>query len=101
MIAQKIINVNYFRWKLSSLDIFYPGTVKICKKGRWERMPRDMSDWEKAIRHALLDRCMSVSDLAKELDISNAYLYDILSGTRKATDLRQKINDFLGLEGDW
>lgn len=64
-------------------------------------MPREMSAWEKAIRHALLDKGMSVSDLARELEVSNAYLYDIMSGTRKATELRQKINDYLGLEGDF
>ena len=64
-------------------------------------MPKEMSAWEKAIRHALLDKGMSLSDMAKELEISVSYLYDIISGARKATELRQKINDYLGLEGDW
>lgn len=64
-------------------------------------MPKEMNDWEKAIRHALLDKGMSLSDLAKELGISVSYLYDIVSGARKATELRQKINEYLGLEGEW
>ena len=59
-----------------------------------------MSAWEKAIRHELLDRNMNMSDLAEELGVSVTYLYDVINDNRKATDLRQKINDFLGIEGE-
>ena len=63
-------------------------------------MGKEMSAWEKAIRHELLDRNMNMSDLADALGINCTYLYDIVNGNRKATEMRQKINDFLGIEGE-
>lgn len=59
-----------------------------------------MSEWEKSIRHKLLDRNMNMSDLANEMGVGVTYMYDIINGNRKATELRQKINDFLEIEGD-
>ena len=56
-----------------------------------------MSDFEKEVRKTLIDKGMSMSDLASELGVSASYVYDILSGRRDATDTRQKIVDFLGL----
>lgn len=63
-------------------------------------MAREMSTWEKQIRKALIDKDMSMSDLARELNISVAYIYDIISGARKATDIRQRINKYLGIEDE-
>ena len=63
-------------------------------------MAREMTDYEKKVRKALIDRDMNLSDLAAETGVSVTYLYDILSGARKATKLRQEINDFLGLDGE-
>ena len=63
-------------------------------------MGKEMSSWEKAIRHELLDRNMTMSDLANALGINGAYLYDIINDNRKASSMRQKINDFLGIEGE-
>ena len=63
-------------------------------------MAGEMSAWEKEVRKGLIDRDMTVSDLATELGVSAAYIYDIINGNRKATELRQKINDFLGIEGE-
>jgi plasmid maintenance system antidote protein VapI len=63
-------------------------------------MARKMSAWEKAIRHELIDRDMNMSDLADELGISVTYIYDVINDNRKATDIRQRINDFLGLDGE-
>ena len=62
---------------------------------------RNMSDFEKEVRKTLIDRGMSMSDLASELGVSASYVYDILSGRRDATDTRQKIVDFLGLGGSY
>ena len=64
-----------------------------------EKMPKEMSDWEKRVRKALIDKDMHISDLADELNVSSAYVYDVLSGNRKATGLRQRINDLLKLDG--
>ena len=59
-----------------------------------------MSDWEKEVKKALIDRNMTVDDLARELNVSRAYIYEIFKGGRKATEMRQKINDYLGIEGE-
>lgn len=63
-------------------------------------MAKEMSDWEKEVRKALIDFGMTVDELAKELNVTRAYIYDIFKGGRKATEMRQKINDYLGIEGE-
>ena len=57
-----------------------------------------MSEFEKQVRHALLDREMSLSDLAEVLGISVSYIYEIIKGTRKAEDQKQRIITLLGLD---
>ena len=56
-----------------------------------------MSEFEKQIRHALIDRGMSLTDLASELEISVSYLYELMKGTRKSEDQKQKIRQLLGI----
>ena len=56
-----------------------------------------MSEFERAVRHALVDRDMSLTDLANELGISVSYIYEIIHGTRKADDQKKRIREFLGL----
>lgn len=57
-----------------------------------------MNDFEKLIRKALIDRNMSIRDLAIALDISQAYIYDIFKGNRPGTKQKQRMIKFLGLE---
>lgn len=57
-----------------------------------------MSEFEKQVRKALIDKEMSLSDLANELQISVSYLYEILKGTRKSDEQKQKIKNLLGLD---
>ena len=57
-----------------------------------------MDEFEKAVRKALIDREMRLGDLAEQLGISISYLYDILSGNRKAEHQKKKIFDILELE---
>ena len=56
-----------------------------------------MSEFEKQIRHALIDRRMSLTDLANELEISVSYLYELMKGTRKAEDQKARIRNLLGI----
>lgn len=56
-----------------------------------------MSEFEKQVRHALIDRNMSLTDLAGELGISVSYVYEIIAGTRKAEAQKARIKSFLGL----
>ena len=60
-----------------------------------------MNDFEKAVRKALIDREMKLTDLADALEISLTYLYDILNGGRKAEHQKKKIIEILELEGDF
>ena len=40
------------------------------------------------------------SELAEQMGVTRAYISDVINDNRKATKLRQKINDFLGLDGE-
>ncbi len=59
-----------------------------------------MTEFEKAVRHALIDRNMSLTDLAQNLGISVSYLFEIIKGTRKAEAQKEKIRSFLGIGGE-
>ena len=61
-------------------------------------MKREMSNWEKEVRKALIDKNMNMTDLADQLGVSSCYLYDILNDNRPAVNMRQKINNYLGIE---
>lgn len=39
-----------------------------------------MSEFEKQVRHALIDRDMTMTDLANELGITISYVSDLLKG---------------------
>lgn len=58
-----------------------------------------MNEFEKAVRKALIDHNMKLTDLADTLEISLTYLYDILNGNRKAEHQKKKIAEILKLEG--
>lgn len=56
--------------------------------------------FEVRVRNELLKRKMKAYQLAKMLDISEAYLSDILRGKRDAPEQRKKIAYILNLDGD-
>ena len=57
-----------------------------------------MNEFEKAVRHALIDKNMQMNELAAQLGISNSYLYDILADNRKAEEMKKKIAAFLEID---
>ena len=57
-----------------------------------------MSDFEKQVRHALIDHNLTMKELAEELEITVSYLYDIVTGARKAEHQKQRIRQFLSIE---
>jgi len=57
-----------------------------------------MNEFEKAVRKALIDKDMKLTDLADHLGISLTYLYDILAGNRKAEHQKKKIIEILELQ---
>lgn len=58
-----------------------------------------MSEFEKQVRHALIDHNMSMKELAEQLEITVSYLYDILTGARKAEHQKQRIRQLLSIGG--
>lgn len=56
-----------------------------------------MGEYEIAVRKALIDKDKTLTWLARELGITQSYLYDILKGNRKSPKQRAKINSILGL----
>jgi DNA-binding Xre family transcriptional regulator len=57
-----------------------------------------MNEFEKAVRKALIDKDMKLTDLADAIGISLTYLYDILAGNRKAEHQKKKIIEILELQ---
>lgn len=57
-----------------------------------------MSDFEKQVRIALIQQEKTMTGLAEELGISVSYLYEIIRGTRKAEEQKQRIKTLLGLD---
>ncbi len=57
-----------------------------------------MNEFEKAVRKALIDKDMKLTDLANAIGISSTYLYDILAGNRKAEHQKKKIIEILELQ---
>ncbi|GKX27877.1 hypothetical protein SH1V18_03570 [Vallitalea longa] len=57
-----------------------------------------MTEFEKTVRKALIDKEMSISELAKKLGISLTYLYDILNSSRKAEKQKKKILNILDIK---
>ncbi|MCX7772098.1 MAG: helix-turn-helix transcriptional regulator [Clostridia bacterium] len=57
-----------------------------------------MSRFEKEVRKALIDKDMSLGDLASEMQITLSYLYDIFNGNRPGDIQKEKIVAFLGLD---
>lgn len=59
-----------------------------------------MSEFEKKVRHRLIDLGWTISKLADELEVSVSYVFEIMKGTRKATDMKKKMCDLLGIEDE-
>ena len=57
-----------------------------------------MNEFKKAVKKALIDKDMKLTDLANYLGISLTYLYDILNGNRKAEHQKKKIIEILELQ---
>ncbi len=56
-----------------------------------------MTEFEKRVRLALLEKDMKLGQFARQTGISLGYLYEIFKGTRKAAAVREKICGQLGI----
>ena len=58
-----------------------------------------MTDFEKEARKALIDKGLKIRDLAQQLGVSQAYVYDIFKGNRPGSKQKEKIIQILDLKG--
>jgi transcriptional regulator with XRE-family HTH domain len=58
-----------------------------------------MSEFEREVRKALIDKNLKIRDLAIRLGISQAYIYDIFKGNRPGSRQKEKIIQLLDLKG--
>ena len=56
-----------------------------------------MSEFEKQVKKALIDRNMTMGDLAEALGISLGYVSDLIKGKRTNSEQIRRIQDFLEL----
>lgn len=50
--------------------------------------------FEKAVRHRLIENDMNLKELCIELDVSQAYMYDVLREHRKGDSLKKRIAEY-------
>lgn len=58
---------------------------------------RQMSEFEKQVKKALIDRNMTMGDLAEALGISLSYVSDLIKEKRNNEEQITRIKDFLNL----
>lgn len=56
-----------------------------------------MSEFEKQVRHALIDNNMTMKGLAEQLGLSVSYVYEIIKGTRNSDEQKARIKQMLGI----
>ena len=55
-------------------------------------MKRKLSPWCKEVKKAMIDRDMSIADLAAELNLSSAYITRIINGTFIIPETKKRIS---------
>lgn len=60
-------------------------------------MKKIIPAWGKEVKKALIDKDMSVADLATQLDLSKSHVNNVINGTFNYPDIQQRICDYLGV----
>lgn len=63
-------------------------------------MKRKLSPWCKEVKKAMIDRDMSIADLAAELNLSNAYVTRIINGTFIIPETKKRISKYLDISSE-
>lgn len=58
-------------------------------------MGKELSNWSKEVRKKLIDKDMTISELAKQIGKSRSYVTEIISGRVKSPNTQKLINEFL------
>lgn len=63
-------------------------------------MKRNLSPWCKEVKKAMIDRDMSIADLAAELNLSSAYVTRIINGTFIIPETKKRISKYLDISSE-
>lgn len=63
-------------------------------------MKRELSPWCKEVKKAMIDRDMSIADLAAELNLSSAYVTRIINGTFIIPETKKRISKYLDISSE-
>ena len=63
-------------------------------------MKRKLSPWCKEVKKAMIDRDMSIADLAAELNLSRAYITRIIKGTFIIPETKKRISKYLDISSE-
>ena len=63
-------------------------------------MKRKLSPWCKEVKKAMIDRDMSIADLAAELNHSSAYVTRIINGTFIIPETKKRISKYLDISSE-
>lgn len=63
-------------------------------------MNRKLSPWCKEVKKAMIDRDMSIADLAAELNLSSAYVTRIINGTFIIPETKKRISKYLDISSE-
>ena len=63
-------------------------------------MKRKLSPWCKEDKKAMIDRDMSIADLAAELNLSSAYITRIINGTFIIPETKKRISKYLDISSE-
>lgn len=63
-------------------------------------MKRKLSPWCKEVKKAMIDRDMSIADLAVELNLSSAYVTRIINGTFIIPETKKRISKYLDISSE-
>ena len=58
---------------------------------------RVVPDWGKEVKKALIDRDMSIVELATEIGYSRAHVTNVINGVFDFPDLKKRICEYLGI----
>lgn len=63
-------------------------------------MKRKLSPWCKEVKKAMIDRDMSIADLAADLNLSSAYVTRIINGTFIIPETKKRISKYLDISSE-
>lgn len=63
-------------------------------------MKRKLSPWCKEVKKAMIDRDMSIADLAAELNLSSTYVTRIINGTFIIPETKKRISKYLDISSE-